>query len=192
MTIGLGTKHDILGQWSHSSTQSASENVSPESSSTTSKTNLRKSFLVGEHSPLLELNCHIKANPWIEEVIWHVDGGPIVAVAGSSHEPFYSSAISASTFNAQFEAHPKRTSSSSSQQHSSSLANIYLTNHNQTLRLENVARVHAGLYQCVARNAINVTFSEAVQLNVACKCDAFFTEYKVKPSAITTDQSISH
>ena len=187
LTIGLGTKHDILGQWSQSASEASAPGVSPTDSNGgggTSSSNLPKSLLVGEHSPLLELNCHIKANPWIDQVIWHVNGAPITPTSSStsaSLEPFYSSAVAAVTYShAQFEAHSKRTSSSSTQNHSQlpppltplPPSSIYLTNHNQTLRLENVARLHAGQYQCAARNLINVTFSEPVQLNVACKCPA--------------------
>ena len=132
-------------------------------------TNLSRSLLVAEHSALFELNCHIKANPWIDQVIWHVNGAPITPPITSLPDPFYSSTISASTFSAQFEAHAssKRAPLASSSSHHTPV--IYLTNHNQTLRIENVARFHAGHYQCSARNAINLTHSEMVQLNVACK-----------------------
>ena len=124
---------------------------------------IKKSVLVPEYFPLFELNCHIKANPWIDQVVWYVNGAIIMPTI-TLVEPFYLPSISTSTFSAQFEA---ATNARINQNNNQPV--LYLTNHNQTLRIENVHRFHFGLYQCEASNAINISRSEMVELNVACK-----------------------
>lgn len=169
--MGLGTKHDILGQTDliesehHHSGPGDNLSGSGQQDQQSDLSTVGKSLLVAELSPLFELNCHIKANPWIDQVMWYVDGA-VITPAITTMEPFYSSAISTLTFSAQFEQQQLSSRVYSAQTQAPAL---HLTNHNQTLRIENVHRFHAGRYQCAARNAINISRSEMVELNVACK-----------------------
>ena len=168
LTIGLGTKYDIISQ------QYQSPPIDDDDDDDDDDDNLQsnhRSLLVREFAPILELNCHIKANPWIDQVQWYVNGVSITnAIATESSHPiqsneqFYSSSIVVYD-NGDSQTGVKRRKS---QSHSHG-PTLYLTNHNQTLRFENVPRYFTGQYQCAARNVINESRSETIQLNVACK-----------------------
>ncbi|KAI2798001.1 hypothetical protein BLOT_013912, partial [Blomia tropicalis] len=169
LTIGLGTKYDIISQQQHQSPPIDDDDDDDDDDDNLQSNH--RSLLVREFAPILELNCHIKANPWIDQVQWYVNGVSITnAIATESSHPiqsneqFYSSSIVVYD-NGDSQTGVKRRKS---QSHHNG-PTLYLTNHNQTLRFENVPRYFTGQYQCAARNVINESRSETIQLNVAYK-----------------------
>ena len=115
----------------------------------------QKILTITEDLLSLELNCHIKANPWIDQVLWYLNDTVINVV---------------DDYEQKFES-----LSSSIHDLSSNIAITFkyfdLFNHNQTLLLKTINRFHHyGYYRCKAVNSINESFSEIIKLNVACKC----------------------
>lgn len=127
-----------------------------------------KRLILMERYPLLELNCHIKANPWIHRLVWYwneaiIEQQTITLYRGPSIN-LSRWPSSESTFPFAFKER-----SHHQQEIESIQSAIHLLNHNQTLRIENIHRLHSGYYHCKAFNSINGSSSEIVKLNVACK-----------------------
>lgn len=110
----------------------------------------QKIITIAEHLLSLELNCHIKANPWIEKVLWYLND-TIIDVVDDYEKELEN--LSSTIHDITISSH-----------------HFHLTNHNQTLRLKTINRfIHSGYYRCKAFNSINESFSEIIKLNVACK-----------------------
>lgn len=128
----------------------------------------KKRLILTERYPLLELNCHIKANPWIHQLIWYWNETIIEQqTITQNHWPSINLSrwsSSESIFSSTFKDRSHR-----QQEIESIQSAFYLLNQNQTLRIENIHRLHSGYYHCKAFNSINGSSSEIVKLNVACK-----------------------
>ena len=125
---------------------------------------INQTLTVVEHLPLLELNCHIKANPWVHQVLWYRIPDPTVTGGGVEMDLLMSDTTTTGNIHSISE---NATTVSAS-------VSITLTNHNQTLRLINVHRSHSSNYRCVSTNTINTTHSDMLLLNVACKFSSAF------------------
>lgn len=152
----------------------------------------------------IELNCHIKANPWVDEIIWYLDDAvPITTSLFTAFDLSLYYLQNRTSMPAggvlSLPPLPRSQSEQSDDDADDDQPSIQLDNHNQTLRIVNAQhRFHNRTYRCAARNEIERTMSEAIIITVACKLACLFwisqhvcTSAQTNPNVATIERSCS-